>query len=123
MSASAALLMLAAASATPATAVECPTIAGQTLVYVDLFDGPPEKQSDLAPDQTTKPSAGAVANIWQLFQGPDGLYVKCGYGKKLEGPYTQTEIIKLPAAAKTCRADFKTGPAASDLTLTRFSCK
>jgi hypothetical protein len=122
MSAAAALLILAAASAVP-VATECPAVAGQTLVYVDIYDGPPEKQSDLAPDETTKPSAGNVSNLWQLVTGPDGLYVKCGYGKSLAGPYSHIEMIQLPPAAKSCRADFKTGPGASDLTLTHFSCK
>jgi hypothetical protein len=29
----------------------------------------------------------------------------------------------LPATAKTCRADFKTGPKLADLTLQKFSCR
>jgi hypothetical protein len=33
------------------------------------------------------------------------------------------ETIKLPASAKTCRADFKTGKRPDDLILTRFSCQ
>jgi hypothetical protein len=123
MSAAAALLILAAASAPPAAALECPAVPGQTLAYVDLFEGPPENQSDLAPDRTIKPSAGNVSNLWQLVVGPDGLYVKCGYGKSLAGPYNQVETIRLPATAKSCRADFKTGPGAGDLTLTHFACK
>jgi hypothetical protein len=121
VSASAALLLLAAASA-PLTALECPAIGGQTLVYIDIFDGPPEQQADLAPDQTTKPVAGMRSNLWQLAAGAAGLYVKCGYGKVLEGPYSHMETIRLPDTAKTCRADFKTGPG-SALSLVRFSCK
>jgi hypothetical protein len=121
VSAAAALLILAAANA-PSVALECPLLPGQTLVYVDIFDGPPEKQADLAPDDTKK-QAGVTSNIWQLAAGPDGLYVKCGYGKALAGPYSQVETIRLPAAAKTCRADFKTGPGAGDLTLAHFACE
>jgi len=120
---SAALLILAAATATPpAVASECPAVAGQTLVYIQIFDGPPEKKADLAPDQTKKQGA-TTWNIWKLYAGPDGLYVNCSYGKTLAGPYDQTETIKLPATAKTCRADFKIGPKPSDLTLTHFVCK
>ena len=117
----AAWLILAAASAAP-TALECPAIPGRTLVYIDVYDGPPENQADLAPD-TTQKRAGAVSNLWELKAGPDGLYVKCGYGKKLEGPYSQTVTIRLPDMVKTCRADFKTGKQPDDLTLQKFSCR
>jgi hypothetical protein len=117
----AALFILTAASAPP-TALQCPAIEGQTLVYADIYDGPPEKEADLAPDeQKTRP--GAATNTWQLTAGPDGLYVKCGYGSKLEGPYSRLETIRLPDTAKTCQADFKIGPRPNDLTLTRFSCR
>jgi len=122
MSAAAGLLLLVAASTAP-TALECPMVPGQTLVYVDLFDGPPEQQADLAPDKTIKPSAGNLSNLWQLAASKNGLFVKCGYGKSLAGPYNQIETIQLPATVKTCRADFKTGPGAGDLTLTKFACK
>ena len=118
----AALLILAAASATPPVALQCPAISGQTLVYVDIFDGPPEQQADLAPDDTKK-QAGVTSNTWQLQAGPDGLYVKCGYGQKLEGPYSRVEMIRLPDTVKTCRADFKTGPGPSGLTLAHFACR
>ena len=121
MSAAAALLILAAASAPP-TALQCPAIEGQTLVYVDIYDGLPEKEADLAPDEQ-KTRTGAATNIWRLAAGPDGLYVKCGYGSKLEGPYSRLETIRLPDTAKSCQADFNTGPRPSDLTLTRFSCR
>ena len=123
MSAATALLLLAAASATPSTALECPAIPGQTLVYVDIFDGPPENQADLVPDQHRAPGGKTAWNSWALDAGPDGLYVKCGYGKVLAGPYSRMETIKLPPAVKSCRADFKTGPGPSDLTLQRFSCR
>ena len=129
MSAAAALLIFAAASTpsaaanAPTTALECPAVPGQTLVYIDLFDGPPEQQADLAPDTTGKPTKDTVANTWQLVFGKDGLFVKCGYGKSLAGPYSHIETIRLPQTAKTCRADFKTGPGAGDLTLTHFACK
>ena len=72
---------------------------------------------------TINPSAGNVSNLWQLVASPGGLYVKCGYGKLLAGPYSQVETIRLPATAKSCSADFKTGTGAGDLTLTKFSCK
>jgi hypothetical protein len=123
MSAAAALLILAAANAPPAVALACPTIAGQTLVYVDIFDGPPENQADLVPDQHSAPAIKTAWNTWELTAGPDGLYVKCGYGKRLEGPYSRVELIRLPETVKTCRADFKTGPGPSDLTLQKFSCR
>ena len=129
MSAAAALLILAAAStpsapaSTPAVALECPAVPGQTLVYIDIFDGPPEQQADLAPDKTIKPTKDTVANTWQLVPGKAGLFVKCGYGKSLAGPYSHIETIQLPKTAKTCRADFKTGPGAGDLILTHFACK
>jgi hypothetical protein len=123
MSAAAALFILAAGTAPPATALACPAIAGQTLVYVDIFDGPPEKQADLVPDQHSAPASKTAWNTWQLDAGADGLYVTCGYGKKLEGPYSRTETIRLPDTVRTCRADFKTGPGASDLTLQKFSCR
>ena len=69
------------------------------------------------------PTKDTVANTWQLVFGKDGLFVKCGYGKSLAGPYSHIETIRLPQTAKTCRADFKTGPGAGDLTLTHFACK
>ena len=122
MSATAALLILAATAAPP-VAAECPAIAGQSLVYIDIYDGPPENQADLAPDDSKKQPGGGIANTWQLAPGADGLFVKCGYGKKAEGPYSRTEMIRLPDTAKTCRADFKTGPKPDDLTLQKFSCR
>jgi len=123
MSAAAALLILAAASATPPVALECPAIPGQTLVYIDIYDGPPEQQADLAPDQTIKPSAGTVANLWEVAAGPDGLFVKCGYGKASVGHYSHVEMIRVPDTVKNCRADFKSGGKADDLILTKFTCK
>src|ERR1700722_1033002 len=123
VSAAVALLILAAASATPPSALECPAISSETLVYVDIFDGPPENQADLAPDATMTPSADKTSNIWKLEAGADGLFVKCGYGKKPEGPYSRTEMIRLPDTVKTCRADFKTGAKPDDLTLQKFSCR
>jgi hypothetical protein len=111
MSVAAALLMFAAASAPPAAAPECPAVPGQTLVYIDIFDGPPEQHANLAPDKTIKPTKDTVANTWQLVFGKDGLFVKCGYGKSLAGPYSHIETIQIPKTAKSCRADFKTGPA------------
>ena len=122
MSAAAGLLLLAATS-TPTVALECPTAAGQTLVYIDIYDGPPEQQADLAPDQTIKPSPGNVSNLWELSAGADGLFVKCGYGKALAGPYSHVEMIRLPDTVKNCRADFKTGGKPDDLILTKFTCK
>src|SRR5262249_41030745 len=50
VSATAALLMLVAAGA-PVEALQCPVVAGETLAYVGVFDGPPENQADLAPDE------------------------------------------------------------------------
>jgi len=122
MTASAALLLLVAAGATPATALECPAVAGEALVHIDIFDGPPEEQADLAPDRTTRQGA-ATSNFWQLSPGARGLFVKCDYGKALAGPYSRVELIKLPDSAKSCRADFMTGPGAGDLTLQKFSCR
>jgi hypothetical protein len=116
-------LLLLAATVTPQVATQCPAISGQTLVYVDIYDGPPENQADLAPDDSKRQPNGGVSNVWQLAAGADGLYVKCGYGKKLEGPYSRMETIELPSTVKTCRADFKKGPSPSDLTLARFSCR
>jgi hypothetical protein len=121
MATAAALLMLAAASTTTPVALECPAISGDTLVYIDIFDGPPEQKADLAPEEHS--ASGRVWNTWDLEAGPDGLFVKCGYGKKLEGPYSRMETIRLPDTVKSCRADFKTGPGANDLTLTRFFCR
>jgi hypothetical protein len=118
----AAALMILAATSVPSVALQCPTISGQTLVYIDIFDGQPEKQADLAPDDTKK-AGGMTSNIWQLEAGADGLYVTCGYGKKLEGPYSQMETIRLPDTVKTCRADFKTGKRPDDLILQKFSCR
>jgi hypothetical protein len=123
MSAVAALMMLAAGNAASPVALACPAISGQTLVYVDVFDGPPEKQADLVPDQHSAPTAKTAWNIWQLEAGPDGFFVTCGYGKALAGPYSRMETIRLPDTVKTCRADFKTGPGKTDLTLVRFSCR
>ena len=119
----AALLILAAASASSPVALECPVIAGQTLVYIDIYDGPPENQADLVPDQHQNAANKTAWNIWQLYQKPERIYVKCGYGARLEGPYSRTEFIILPETAKTCRADFTTGPKPTDLTLRKFSCR
>jgi hypothetical protein len=119
----AALMILAAANAALPVALACPAIPGETLVYIDIFDGPPENRADLVPDQHTAPASRTAWNIWQLEAGPDGLYVKCGYGKALAGPYSRMETIRLPDTVKTCRADFKTGHGPGDLTLQRFSCR
>ena len=123
MSAAAALLLLTAASATPPEALECPAIQGQTLVYIDIYDGPPEQQADLVPDQFQDRANKTAWNTWELYQNPERIYVKCGYGQRLEGPYSRTEFIMLPTTAKTCRADFKTGAKPNDLILTKFACK
>jgi len=150
MSASAALLLLVAANVTPAateagptplvpapapattpappqpapapTALQCPAIADQTLVYVSIFEGPPEQKADLAPDRYIE-RVGTTTNTWHLYKSPAGRYVKCGYGKSLAGPYKVTETIKLPDTAKSCRADYTPGPGAGDLTLQKFSCQ
>lgn len=121
--AAAALLILAAASASPPVASECPMLPGETLVYIDIYDGPPEKEADLAPDTTLTPSAGKTSNLWKLEAGPDGLFVKCGYGKKLEGPYSRMETIKLPDTVTRCRADFKSGARPNELILQKFACR
>ena len=121
--AAAALLILAAASTTPPEALECPASAGDPLVYIDIYDGAPENQADLVPDQHQDKANKTAWNTWQLDQNPERIYVKCGYGSRLEGPYSRTEFIVLPETAKTCRADFKTGPKPTDLTLRKFSCR
>jgi hypothetical protein len=123
MSAAAALLILAAATTTAPEALQCPVIAGQTLVYIDIYDGPPEQQADLVPDQHQDKASKTAWNTWDLYQNPERIYVKCGYGTRLEAPYSRTEFIILPQTAKTCRADFKTGPKPTDLTLQKFSCR
>lgn len=122
MATAAAALLILTASADPSVALQCPVPAGDALVYIDIYDGPPEKQADLAPDDT-KTAGGVTSNVWQLRAGPDGLYVKCGYGKKLEGPYSRLETIRLPDAVKSCRADFKPGDKPNDLILMHFSCR
>lgn len=119
----AALLILAAASTMPPEALECPVLPGQTLVYIDVYDGPPEGEADLVPDQHQDKAKKTAWNTWELYQNPERIYVKCGYGQRLEGPYSRTEFIMLPAMAKTCRADFKIGPKPTDLTLQKFSCR
>jgi hypothetical protein len=113
----------AEASGTPPVQLQCPTIAGATLVYVDIFDGAPEDKADLVPDQHAAPASKTAWNAWQLEAGPSGLYVTCGYGKALAGPYSRMETIRLPDTVSACRADFKTGPGRNDLTLQRFSCR
>lgn len=123
MAAAAALLILVAASTTPPEALECPVLPGQTLVYIDVYDGPPENQADLVPDQYQDKAKKIAWNTWELYHNPEGIYVKCGYGQRLEGPYSRTEFIVLPATAKTCRADFKIGAKPTDLTLQKFSCR
>jgi len=122
MAATAAMLILVAATTTPSVALQCPTIAGQTLVYIDIFDGPPEDQADLVPDEQ-KSAGGKGLSVWQLEAGARGLFVKCGYGKVLEGPYSHLETIRLPDTVKTCRADFKADRQGNDVTLLRLSCK
>jgi hypothetical protein len=123
MATAAALLILAASTAAPPTALECPAIPGQTLVYIDVYDGPPENQADLVPDQYQDKARKTAWNTWELYQNPERIYVKCGYGARLEGPYSRTEFILLPQTAKTCRADFKIGAKPSDLTLQKFACR
>lgn len=123
MATAAALLILAVASTTPPEALECPALPGQTLVYIDVYDGPPENQADLVPDQHQDKAKKTAWNTWELYQNPERIYVKCGYGQRPEGPYSRTEFVVLPATAKTCRADFKIGPKPTDLTLQKFSCR
>jgi len=119
----AALLMLAAASAPPVV-LECPAVAGERLVYINIFDGPPEQDADLAPDTTMRPAPGKLSNVWKLDAGSDkGIFVKCAYGTKLAGPYSRLETIHLPETVKGCRADYQSGSKPDDLTLTHFSCR
>ena len=122
MSAAAALLILAVASSPPPVALQCPTIPGQTLVYIDIFDGLPENKADLVPDEHPSPATKSGWNSWDLTAGPDGLYVTCGYGKKLAGPYSRMETIRLPDTVKTCRADFTMDRNGNFVTLLHFSC-
>lgn len=119
----AAALVLAAATALAAAPSSCPAVPGQRLVYVDIFDGPAEGLADLVPDQHASPATGRAWNVWRLEAGPQGLYVKCGYGKALAGPYSRVETIRLPDTVKSCRADFKTARTGADLTLLRFACE
>ena len=123
MATAAALLILAAATTAPPIALECPGLPGQTLVYIDVYDGPPENEADLVPDQHQDRATQIAWNTWELYQNPERVYVKCGYGQRLEGPYSRTEFIMLPETAKSCRADFKIGPKPTDLTLQKFSCR
>lgn len=122
MATAAAALLILTASVDPTVALQCPAPAGDALVYIDIYDGPPVNKADLAPDDTRK-AGGLTSNVWQLQAGRDGLYVQCGYGRKLEGPYSRMETIRLPDTVKTCRADFKRGAKPNDLTLTNFSCR
>ena len=117
-----ALLMLAGSPAIAAASFGCPEIPGHKLVYVGIFDGPPEKLADLVPDQHIDGARKRVWNIWQLKAGPEGLFATCGYGKALAGPYSSTETIRLPDSTRLCRADFRTGGGPSALTLMGFSC-
>jgi hypothetical protein len=116
-------LVLTAATAFAAAPGPCPALPGQQLVYIDIFDGPPEGLADLVPDQHGSPGTGRAWNVWRLEAGPQGLYVKCGYGKALGGPYSRMETVRLPDTVKSCRADFKTGRGGADLTLLRFACR
>jgi len=117
-----ALLTLAGWPAIAASSFGCPEIPGRKLVYVDIFDGPPDKLADLVPDQHIDKARKRAWNIWQLKAGLEGLFVKCGYGKALVGPYSWTETVRLPGSTRLCRADFRTGRGQSALTLTGFSC-
>jgi hypothetical protein len=119
----AAALALAAGAAAAAAPVQCPVVTGQTLVYIDIFDGPPEELADLVPDQHASRASRHAWNTWQLEAGPKGLFVKCGYGKALAGPYSRIETIRLPQTIKSCRADFRMGRGPADLTLLSFSCR
>ena len=116
-----ALAIVLGAAEAPAADIGCPAAAGQRLVYIDVYDGPPEKEADLVPDQHK--AAGRAWNTWELAAGPDGIWVKCGYGKKLEGPYARVENVRLPDTVKSCRADFTTGPGRNELTLQKFACR
>ena len=117
-----ALLVLADWAAIAASPFGCPEFPGQKLVYVDIFDGPPEKLADLVPDQHIDRARKRPWNIWQLKASPEGLFVTCGYGKALAGPYSRRETIRLPDSTRLCRADFRTGAGQSALTLMGFSC-
>jgi hypothetical protein len=117
------LLTLAGWPAIAASPSGCPEIPGQKLVYVDVFDGPPEQLADLVPDQHVDRARKRAWNIWQLKAGPEGLFVMCGYGKALAGPYSQRETIRLPDSTRLCRADFRSGPGQSALTLMGFLCR
>lgn len=112
---------LAASHLLPPSHRECPEIPGQTLVYVHTFDGSPENQADLVPDQHIEQGKRA-ANIWQLNSGPEWLFVKCGYGKTLVGTYSRIKTLRSPESTRARRAEFRTGRGRSDLTLIRFSC-
>jgi hypothetical protein len=122
MATAAAALLILTASTNPSVALQCPAPAGDALVYVDIYDGPPENNADLVPDQYQDKAKKTAWNTWELYQNPERIYVKCGYGQRLEGPYSRTEFIMLPQTAKACRADFKIGPKPTELTLQKFSC-
>ncbi|MFZ2004355.1 MAG: STY0301 family protein [Stellaceae bacterium] len=123
MATAAAALLILTASADPSVALQCPAPVSDALVYIDVYDGPPANNADLVPDQHQDKANKIAWNTWELYQNPERIYVKCGYGKRLEGPYSRTEFIMLPETAKSCRADFKIGPKPTDLTLQKFSCR
>jgi hypothetical protein len=68
MATAAALLILAAAGTTPPEALECPVLPGKTLVYIDVYDGPPENEADLVPDQHEDKASKTAWNTWELYR-------------------------------------------------------
>ncbi|HEY1798504.1 MAG TPA: STY0301 family protein [Stellaceae bacterium] len=113
----------ASSKGNPPIRLDCPAIAGETLVYIDIYDGPPDDKADLVPDQHHNAANTQAWNTWELYQNPERIWVQCGYGRRLEGPYSRTEYIMLPETAKNCRADFRMGPKPTDVTLQKFFCR
>jgi hypothetical protein len=70
------LLGVAVAQTLP---VSCPTVAGDTLQFVDVLDGSPEEQAFLVPDSAT--DERGLWNLGYVYDAGRFVTVRCKYGR------------------------------------------
>jgi hypothetical protein len=94
----ASLALLCGCASGQAAAVEvCPSRGGQSLRYVDVFDGTPAELATLVPDR-----AGERSGYWQL-----GYVYNAGRFVTIRCKYSDGSAIDVKLAEKVDRCDYR----------------
>lgn len=97
------LFLIFPAAAAYAHEVQCPPYHGKRpLLFVDLFDGPPENLSELRADisRGSGEQAYASLDVGYIFDQRRNLYIECKYGDW--GDTRETVTIKVEKKVRRC---------------------